>query len=189
MKNTYKEGRMKSGKVEGILAEFENPGTLLHAAEKLRDSGYKKFDCHSPFPIHGMDRAMGEKRSFLGWIVGVVAFGALAFGFLFEGWTSTFGYPLVISGKPLFSYQAFGAVAFAIMVLSSALATLLSMLIVNKLPRYHHPVFYSDRFAKATDDSFFVSVESNDPQFDSDKTAGFLESIGGKEVELLTAND
>lgn len=180
---------MKSGKVEGVIAEFDNPAALIEAAEKMRDSDYTKFDCHSPFPIHGMDEAMGEKRSILGWIVAPVAFSMVLFGFLFEGWTSTIAYPLVISGKPLFSYQAFGAVAFALMVLTSAATSLFGMLAINKLPRFHHPVFYSDRFAKVTDDAFFVSIEAEDAYFNKDETFEFLKSIGGKEVELLIAND
>ncbi len=180
---------MSNERIEGILAEFKNPAELLKAAEKMRDAGYKDFDCHSPFPIHGMDKAMGEKRSILGWMVGPVAFVMVIFGFLFEGWTSTIAYPLVISGKPLFSYQAYGAVAFAIMVLTSALTALVGMLALNKLPRFHHPVFYSDRFAKVSDDGFFVSVEAGDKQFDREKTKAFLESIGGTHVEELIAND
>jgi len=85
-----------------MLAEFGNPARLLEAAEKLKNAGYKKFDCHSPFPIHGMDDAMGLKRSPLGWIVGFVAFVALIGGFALEWWTSTIDYPIVISGKPFF---------------------------------------------------------------------------------------
>jgi len=176
-------------KIEGILAEFENPAELIAAAEKLRDAGYKEFDCHSPFPIHGMDKAMGEKRSILGWIVGPVAFAMLAFGFLFEGWSSVIAYPLVIAGKPLFSYQAFGAVAFALMVLFSALASLFGMFAINKLPRYHHPVFFSDNFARATDDGFFVNIEAGDPKYTDDDAKRFLTSIGGKNIEFLIDND
>lgn len=176
-------------KVKGILAEFAHPAELIKAAEALRDEGYREFDCHSPFPIHGMDKAMGEKRSMLGWIVGPVAFIMVAAGFAFEGWTSTVAYPLVISGKPLFSYQAYGAVAFAAMVLSSAAASLFGMLAINKLPRYHHPVFYSDNFARATDDAFFVSIEAHDVKFDAEGSGKFLASLGGKNIELLKEND
>jgi len=174
---------------KGILAEFANPAELIHAAEKVKEAGFTRFDCHSPFPIHGMDRAMGEKRSILGWIVGPVAFIMVAFGFAFEGWTSTVAYPIVISGKPFFSYQAYGAVAFAIMVLSSAATALFGMLAVNKLPRFHHPVFYSENFARATDDAFFVSIEAEDPRFSEKETADFLKSIGGAQIELLKEND
>lgn len=172
-------------KIQGIIAEFENPAELISAAENLRDSEYKNFDCHSPFPIHGMDDAMGEKRSPLGWIVGVIAFLGVAAGFTLEWWTSTIDYPIIISGKPLFSYQAYGPVAFAVMVLSSAIATLIGMLLLNKLPRFHHPVFYSNRFSSASDDAFFVSIEADDPQFDEKSTKNFLEKIGGKNIELL----
>ncbi len=86
-----------------MLAEFENPAQLLGAAQKLHDAGYKQFDCHSPFPIHGMDQAMGLKRSPLGYIVFVVAMLGLLGGITLEWWTSTIDYPLVISGKPFFS--------------------------------------------------------------------------------------
>ena len=168
-----------------ILAEFDNPAKLLSAAEKLRDAGYKKFDCHSPFPIHGMDDAMGMRRSPLGWIVGVVAFFALASGITLEWWTSTVDYPIVISGKPFFSYQAYGPVAFAIMVLSSAFTALLGMLALNKLPMWYHQLFNSDKTAKISNDGFVVSIESDDPQFDQNKTKSFLENIGGHNLEVI----
>jgi hypothetical protein len=180
---------MANKKLEGIIAEFENPAELIHAAEKLRDSDYKKFDCHSPFPIHGMDRAMGEKRSPLGWIVGIVAFLGLGAGVTLEWWTSTIDYPLVISGKPFFSYQAYGPVAFAVMVLSSAFIALIGMLLLNKLPRFNHPVFNSNRFTKVSDDGFFISIEADDPHFEQKKTSDFLKTIGGQNIELLESDE
>ncbi|TFG96055.1 MAG: DUF3341 domain-containing protein [Calditrichales bacterium] len=168
-----------------ILAEFNNPAELLAAAEKMRDAGYKKFDCHSPFPIHGMDEAMGLKRSPLGWMVGTVAFLALAAGFTLEWWTSTVDYPIVISGKPFFSYQAYGPVAFAIMVLSSAFVALFGMMGLNKLPMLYHKLFDSEKVAKITNDGFIVSVLSNDPLYDETKTQSFLKEIGGQNLEVI----
>jgi len=175
----------KNGKIEGILAEFQNPAELLDAAKEVREKGYTSFDCHSPFPIHGMDDAMGEKRSPLGWMVGTIAAVMFLAGFAFEGWTSAIDYPLVISGKPFFSYQAFGTVAFALMVLTSALMALLGMLFLNKLPRFFHPTFHSDNFSRVTDSAFFISIEADDKQFDPEKTKQYLESIGGTNIELL----
>jgi hypothetical protein len=168
-----------------ILVEFDNPAQLLHAAEKLKEAGYKKFDCHSPFPIHGMDDAMGMKRSPLGWIVGTVAFIALLSGFALEWWTSTIDYPLVISGKPFFSYQAYGPVAFAIMVLSSAFTALLGMMALNKLPMWYHQLFDSRKTEKITNDGFIVSIDTDDPNFDQNKTQAFLKDIGGKNLEVI----
>ena len=168
-----------------ILAEFENPAQLLEAAEKMREAGYKKFDCHSPFPIHGMDNAMGMKRSPLGWIVAFIAFIGVSSGFILEWWTSAVDYPIVISGKPFFSYQAYGPVAFAIMVLLSAFTALFGMMALNKLPMLYHKIFDSEKIAKITNDGFIVSVQADDPQFDLKKTQSFLQGIGGQNLEVL----
>ena len=177
------DGKMKT---VGMLAEFKNPADLLAAAKKVYDAGYKKFDCHSPFPIHGMDNAMGMKRSPLGYIVFAVASVALIGGFTLEWWTSTIDYPIVISGKPFFSYQAYGPVAFAIMVLSSAFVSLLGMLALNKLPMLFHPLFSSKNFEKAMDDGFFVSIESADEKFDLETTKNFLSELGANNVEVIS---
>lgn len=171
--------------IYGILAEFDNATALLHAAARVRDAGYKVFDCHSPFPIHGMDIAMGLKRSPLGWIVGLTAFGGLFLAYLLQGWTSTIDYPLIIAGKPLFSYQAYAPVGFGIAVLFGALSAFFGMLALNKLPQPWHPIFYSDNFAKMSTDGFFVSIEKKDAKFDVAQTTTFLAAIGGKNIELL----
>jgi hypothetical protein len=171
--------------IHGLLAEFETPAALLHAATRLRDGGYSKFDCHSPFPIHGMDAAMGLKRSPLGYIVfSVAAIGLLA-GVLLEWWTSTIDYPLVISGKPFFSYQAYGPVAFSIMVLASSFTALIGMLVLNRLPRFFHHLFQVKNFEKATNDGFFISVEKDDPNFDLHTTRNFLIESGATNVEVV----
>jgi len=91
---------LNTTKTAGILAEFDTPKELLHAAEKFRDEGYIAFDCHSPFPIHGMDEAMGEQRSILGWIVGGMGFLGCGGALLMQWWMSAVDYPLIISGKP-----------------------------------------------------------------------------------------
>ncbi len=173
--------------IHGFAAEFDNPKELLHAAEKVRDAGYKKFDCHSPFPIHGMDRAMGEKRSLLGYIVAVAAVIGVGSALGMQWWMSAVDYKLVIAGKPFFSYQAFFPVTFSIAVLVSAGVAMFGMLGLIGV-KFFHPIFYSVRIARVTDDGFFVSILANDKQFDRAKTKEFLESIGGKNVETLEEN-
>lgn len=176
-------------KILGILAQFDNPADLLQAAREVRRAGYSKYDCHSPFPVHGLDDAMGLKRSRLGWIVGLAALIGTSGALALQWWTSTIDYPLIISGKPLFSYQAYVPVTFALGVLLSAFAALVGMLALNGLPRFNHPVFNSDRFDSASDDGFFISIEIGDPKFDRDKTREFLKSIGGKNIEILEENE
>jgi len=172
-------------KAELVLARFADAPALFAAAKKVRDAGYSKFDCHSPFPIHGMDTAMGLKRSPLGWIIGLAAIGGTASALWLQWWTSSVDYPLVISGKPFFSYQAYLPITFGLGVLAAAIIALVGMLVLNKLPRWHHPIFNSEQFEAASDDSFFVSIDSADPQFDESKTGAFLESIGGADIEVV----
>ncbi len=175
--------------IHGILAEFANPGTLIEAAGKVRDAGYQLFDCHSPFPIHGMDRAMGMKRSKLGFVVAIFcATGAIS-GLLLQGWTATIEYPITVSGKPLFSWQAFTIVTFALMVLFGAFAAVFGMFHFNRLPRLHHPLFFSKNFKIASNNGFFISIEAADGYFDQRQTAAFLTEIGGINIELLEGED
>jgi len=175
----------KGHRLTVLLAEFENPAVLVEAAGRMYESGYRRFDAHSPFPVHGMDRAMGLRRSPLGWIVGLAAVLGVVGAMGLQWWTSTIDYPLVISGKPFFSFQAYVPVTFALGVLLSAFAALIGMLVLNGLPRFFHPIFNSDRFARVSDDGFFISVESDDPLFEETQTGDFLKSIGGKNLEVL----
>ena len=176
---------MSVNKTLGILAQFADPGALIKGAEEVRDAGYTVFDCHSPFPVHGMDQAMGLKRSKLGFIIAFFAFSGAVTGMSLQGWASTYAYPLIVSGKPLFSWQAYIIITFALFVLFGAASAVFGMLGLNKLPRLHHPVFYSENFKKASDDGFFLSIEATDPKFDISATKALLETAGGENVELL----
>ncbi len=175
--------------IAGIIAEFETPKQLLEAAKKVRDAGYRHYDCHSPFPIHGMDDAMGEKRSPVGWIVGVMGFIGGTGALTLEWWTSAVDYPFIISGKPYFSVPAFIPIMFELTILLAAFGAVFGMLHLNRLPMLNHPVFESERFEQVTDDKFFVSILAKDSQFDETKTAEFLESLGSDYVELLPWGD
>lgn len=175
------------GDLFGALAEFATPADLYHACEGVRDAGYTRWDAHTPFPVHGLERAMGLKASRLPWVVLVMALGGAAAGMGLQGWVSTVAYPLVISGKPFFSWPAFVPVTFELAVLGGALGAVLGMLGMNQLPTLHHPLFASKRFERASDDSFFLSIESWDPKFDRDRTVDLLRRLGAKEVELVTS--
>ena len=179
----------KTKRIEGILAEYDNPADLLKAAANVRDDGYKRFDCHSPFPIHGMDSAMGLGPSKLGWLVALSGFTGCVCALLMQWWMSAVDYPVVVSGKPLFSFQAFIPITFELTILFSAFATVIGMFAMNMLPRFNHPLFESEQFKKVTDDSFFISIDAKDSRFDSGRTKKFLESIGGKNLEILQSND
>jgi hypothetical protein len=176
------------GDLFGALAEFQTPAELYHACEGVRDAGYTRWDAHAPFPVHGLERAMGLKASRLPWVVLVMALGGAAAGMGLQGWVSTMAYPLVISGKPFFSWPAFVPVTFELAVLGGALGAVFGMFAMNQLPTLHHPLFASKRFERASDDGFFISIESWDPQFDSGRTVDLLRRLGAREVELVSSS-
>ncbi|MFQ5651205.1 MAG: DUF3341 domain-containing protein [bacterium] len=169
----------------GLLAEFKNPAALLGAARKVRRAGYRDFDCHSPFPIHGLDEAMGMKRSPLGYVVFFAGLLGAAGGLLLQWWASAVEYPLIISGKPYFAYPAFVPVTFELCILFGAFGAVLGMLHLNRLPMFFHHVFYCDKFEKVTDDGFFISVEASDPKFDTEQSQAFFENLDCDYVELI----
>ncbi|HEV7671032.1 MAG TPA: DUF3341 domain-containing protein [Thermoanaerobaculia bacterium] len=175
------------GESFGVLAEFASPTELYHACEGVRDAGYTRWDAHTPFPVHGLDRAMGIKPSRLPWVVLVMAVGGALAGIGLQGWVSTTAYPLVISGKPFFSWPAFIPVTFELSVLGGALGAVFGMFAMNQLPTLYHPLFSKASFERATDDGFFLSIESWDPKFDSDRTVELLRRLGAKEVELVSS--
>jgi len=172
--------------VYGLLAEFPDPGALLNAAEAVREDGYRHFDTHSPFPIHGMDDAMGLGNAAA---VGVFTFFGGVTGFatayLLQWWTAAVDYPLNISGKPFFAVEPSVPIMFELTVLFAAFGAVGGMLALNGLPRPYNPLFYSDRFRGATDDRFFLHVAASDDRFDVDETARFLRSIGAVHIELV----
>jgi hypothetical protein len=177
--------RLPHGPYYGVLAEFATPADLQHACERVRDAGFTRWDAHSPFPVHGLGRAMGLRRSTLPWIVLVMALTGAALGFVLQWWVHTSAYPLVISGKPFFTWPAFIPVTFEVAVLFGALGAVFGMLGLNRLPMHHHPLFKSKVFERVTDDAFFISIESWDPRFDPSGTMALLKSLGARSVELL----
>jgi hypothetical protein len=167
------------------LAEFNDPAGCLHAAEKLRDAGYKNFDAHTPFPVHGMDKAMGLPDSRLGWITLVCGITGVTTAWLMMWWMNGYDYALVIGGKPPYSLPSQIPIMFELTVLFSCIGTVLGMLHLNKLPRHHHPIFESERFTGVSDDKFFVSVAAEDPKFNLEKTKALLESCHPAGIELV----
>lgn len=171
----------------GLLAEFDNPQTLYTACEAIRDEGFAEWDAYTPFPVHGLDKAMGLKPSMLPWIVLCMGLLGACGGMLLQWWSATAAYPLIISGKPLFSWPAFVPVTFECAVLFSAFGAVFGMFHLNRIPRYHHPVFHSERFERVTDDRFFISIEAADPRYDQRKTKKMLEKLGAAHIETLEA--
>ncbi|HUF10646.1 MAG TPA: DUF3341 domain-containing protein [Rhodothermales bacterium] len=172
-------------RVYAVLGEFEHAGALLKAAAGVRDAGYKKFDAHSPFPIHGMDKAMGLGQSILGFFVFGGAITGCFLGYLMQWWMGAVDYPLNISGKPFFALEPSIPIMFELTILFSALAAVFGMFALNKLPRPYNPLFYSKRFTKVSDDGFFLSIEQSDRQFDAIQCEKLLRDLGAVHIEVV----
>lgn len=174
-------------RIYGLAAEFPSAAALYHAAEKVRDEGFKRWDVHSPYPIHGMDKAMGLGKS---WLSAVVLCGGTT-GFItavcLEFYAGLIGTPAIVHGKPVSFYTvpAFFPVMFELTVLFSAISCVLALLVMNMLPRWNHPMFNWDRFGKATDNGFFLVIEAADPNYSDTKTRELLESLGGQHITLV----
>ncbi|HUU82644.1 MAG TPA: DUF3341 domain-containing protein [Phycisphaerae bacterium] len=169
----------------GCLVEFETVEELLAGAEKVRDAGYTKWDCHTPFPVHGLNDAMGIRPTRLPWLVFGAGVTGAAVGLALQYWTNAVDYPLVISGKPLFSLPANIPVIFELTILFAAITAFVGMLALNNLPQWYHALFHQPRFRRVTADRFMISVEARDPKFDPAETRALLESLGGSDVELV----
>lgn len=169
----------------GLLAQFETVPALYEACQKIRDKGFSHWDSYAPFPIHGLDKAMGLGPSKLPWLVGATAFVFGTGGFLTWSWMNAVDYKFVIAGKPFYSWPAYFLPGFECAVLSAAAMCLIGMLLLNGLPRFYHPLCRSDAFAKATDDKFFICIQESDPKFHLQKTADLLQELGATHVELV----
>lgn len=167
----------------GYLVEFDDVDRLLGGARTMRDAGYTRFDCHTPFVVHGLDGAMGIKPTKLPWLVFGAGATGTAVGLGLQWWTNAVDYPFLISGKPFFSVPANIPVAFEVTILFAAISALVGMLAFNRLPQLSHPLHGNRRFRRATDDRFFLSVEAADPEFDESATRELLQSLGGVHLE------
>ena len=180
--------RTPSGhKVYGMAAEYPSAAALYEAAKRVRDAGFKRWDVYSPFPIHGMDDAMGIGKSWLSAVVLAGGISGLLTATILEFGPSWFIYPVVVHGKPYDwrTVPAFFPIMFELTILFSAFAAFFAVLIMNGLPRWHHPIFNWDRFSRATNDGFFLAIEARDPRFTEMEARELLESSGGQHITIV----
>ena len=169
----------------GILAEFDSTAATLHAAEKVRDAGFRRWDVFTPFPVHGMDRAMGLKNSKVGWFSFLGGVTGYTSGMLMIWYMNAFDYAIPVGGKPMFSpFYAFPP-SYELTILLGSFGAILGMLFLNRLPRLHHPLLKHRRFARVTHDGFFIVIEASDPKYSEIDTRKLLESVGGQHIEVV----
>ena len=171
--------------VYGLMAEFEDPTSLVQATHKAYHEGYRCMDAYSPYPIEELHEALGSHETRLPLIVLIGGIIGCIGGYLLQYWVSAITYPVNIGGKPLHSWPAFIPVTFECTILVAALSCVLGMLALNGLPQPYHPVFNVPRFALASRNRFFLCIESQDPKFDINGTRHFLETLSPREVTTV----
>jgi hypothetical protein len=168
----------------GLLAEFGRPERLVEAVRQTRAEGFSSIDAYSPYPIEEMKDAIGFRKNIVPWLtlVGGALGAAIGFGMqLYTNWD----FPIEIGGRPIQAWQPFMLITFELTVLFAVLAAIVGMLLLNRLPRLHHPVFDIREFHLASTDKFFLMIFGNDQRFDERRTVDFLHGLGPLNVFVV----
>ena len=166
----------------GLVAEFDSPDAVMHAAEKIRDAGFTRWDVHSPFPIHGIDDAMGIRPTVLPYIVAVMAVTGFTIAMALQIYTNGIDYPIIVSGKQPISLEAFVPVSFEVTVLLSSFGAFFGMLLLNGLPQHANPLFRVPNFVRASSDRFFIAIDAQDRKFQQQNLETLLAQNGSLAV-------
>lgn len=171
-----------------LAAEFADAEVLLSAVRELRGRGYRRFEAYSPFPIEGLAEAEGFKEGKIAaaTLVGGVVGAATGYGM--QVYTNL-DFPIDIGGRPLIAQPAFVLITFELMVLFAVSACILAMLILNRLPKLHHPVFDLERFGLASLDRFFIVIDADEGQLDPAASRALLKRLGAVRVTPMPAPD
>lgn len=170
--------------VFGVLAEFDTPEHLVAAVRRVRREGIRSFDAYTPFPVEELTEAIGIRENIVPWLTFAGGFIGAAAGYGLQLWTNH-AYPIEIGGRPIIAWQPFMLITFEMTVLGAVLSAVLSMLLLNRLPRLHHPVFDVEDFHLASSDKFFLIVFSNDAGFEARRIADFLNRLSPVRVSLV----
>ncbi len=168
--------------VYGLLAEFDGPESLIEAAKRVHDQGYRQIDAYSPFPIEELSEATGHHHSKLPLIVLIGGLLGCVGGFSMQYYAAVIAYPINIGGRPFNSWPSFIPITFETTILCAAGAAVLGMLALNGLPMPYHPLFNVPEFSGASSDRFFLCIKARDKRFELERTRSFLEQLAPTQI-------
>ena len=175
--------------LSAMIAEFPTASSVLAAATRVSEAGWSDWDVHSPFPVHGIDPLLRIRSTKLPWFTLAAGLLGIIVALAMQWWMNAVDYPFWISGKPLFALEAAAPIAFEMMILFAAIATIGGMILLNRLPRFSNPLFASERFLRATSDRFFIVISANDPKFDHDRVMQLFQECSATAIETCLAID
>jgi hypothetical protein len=173
--------------LHGLLAIFAEPEPLVAAAHAVRAQGYRRLDAYTPFPVEGLAEALGVRAGLLPWIILAAAVAGGVAGYLLQYYSVMIAYPINVGGRPLHSWPSFLIITFEMTILGGTLGALFGMLILNRLPAYHHPIFGASGFSFGEGDRFYLCIEASDDHFDRARSRALLESLGPLQVEEVAS--
>ncbi|MDX9731491.1 MAG: DUF3341 domain-containing protein [Bdellovibrionales bacterium] len=168
----------KSGGIAGLWLDDHE---CVEAARKVREAGFKKFDAVTPFPVHGMEEAIGIKRSPIPYVTFVAGVTGLCAAIALQVWTSAVSWPLNVGGKPFISGPAFVPVMFELTVLFAALLSVGALFALCRLPKVDPPVIDPD----VTCHKFAIFISEEDAGYNAERCEQLLKSLGAKEIKHL----
>lgn len=168
----------------GLMAEFDSPERLVESARRTRRAGFRAFDAYSPFPVGDLTEAIGFEENAVPWLTLIGGLLGAASGYGLQLWTN-YAYRIEIGGRPVYAWQSFVLITFELTVLFAVLFAIVGMLLLNRLPRLHHPVFDVAEFHLASRDKFFLVLFSNDEQFHPQRTRHFLEGLDPVRIDVV----
>jgi hypothetical protein len=163
--------------IHGLMAEFTTAEAILRAVRAARQAGYQNMDAYTPYPVEGLAEELGMKRNRVPFVVLMGGFIGAGVGYFMQYWAMAVDYPINVGGRPYNSWPVYIPITFELMVLVASFAAILGMFFLNGLPEPYHPVFNVPRFARASQDRFFLCIEATDPRYDRRATEQFLESL------------
>lgn len=169
-------------RVGGVVGIWLDDHELLVAAGKVRQAGYQKFDAITPFPVHGLEEAIGIKRSMIPWVTFIAGVIGGSCGLLLQYWTSAVDWAVNIGGKPFFSGPAFIPVTFELTILFAALSSVGAMLAFTRLPKIDPPIIDPD----LTSHKFAIMIPENEPNYDAVRVEELLRSLGAQEIKRIS---
>jgi hypothetical protein len=168
-----------------LLGEFVDPARLLGAIETLRREGYTRIEAYSPYPVHGIDAALGARPSRLPQAVFVVGVAAAAGTYGLQWLLNAYLYPLDVGGRPAHFPLAFVPITFEMGVLFAGFTAFFGVLALGRLGRLWQPIFEVERIESVTRDGFWLEIAADDPRFDLEATAATLRQGGAVRVTVL----
>lgn len=173
--------------IYGMLGEFRSAEEVVGAARRLKSNGFTRWDVYGPAPIDEIDEIVPTRRGL--YVTIIMAFAAVtgaALGYFIQYWDAVVNYPINVGGRPYNSWPGFVPVAWEVCALFTVFFGYFAFLLFCRLPRLHHPIFTVPGFERATQDRFFVCVETGDKHYEAERIRWIFERYGALRVSEIT---